>query len=67
MINLLLSLLSSLVIQTCLLSKMIEKRKEDDPARDQSDSTSDIYLRSFGAIKKSNLEEIVSWETINSA
>jgi hypothetical protein len=44
---------------------MVEERKRD-PARDQSNNTPHIYLRTLWC-HRSNLEEIVQWESINTA
>jgi hypothetical protein len=55
---------TSPIIAQCLIP--MPKEKENDPGRDQSDNTPTIYLRSLGVIK-SNLEEIIAWESCNTA
>jgi hypothetical protein len=57
---------SSLELLNELKFGMCKERKEDDPSRDQGNNTPYVYLRSVWN-HRSNLEEIVRLEALNSA
>jgi hypothetical protein len=57
--------ISSLEVYKLLKFAMYKKEKRD-LAKDQNNNESTAYIRSFGAINRSNLEEIIEWESINS-
>jgi hypothetical protein len=59
-------MISSLELLAAIRFAMYKKEKRD-LAKDQNNNESTAYIRSFGAINRSNLDEILDWESINTA